>query len=83
MMIRLGRAIRSPSALKGGETDMMKDYIVGGRQYQYEEGKRAKDAKRKQEIFRFLAMSGDDSRLTTLSNLISNGSGYTGEGVEQ
>ena len=44
MMIRLGRAIRSPSALKGGETDMMKDYIVGGRQYQFEEGEQPKDA---------------------------------------
>jgi len=30
--------------LKGGETDMMKDYIVGGRQYQFEEGEQPKDA---------------------------------------
>lgn len=44
MMIRLGRASALPSATKGGETDMMKDYIVGGRQYQYEEGTQPKDA---------------------------------------
>lgn len=28
----------SPCFLKGGETDMMKEYIVNGRQYQFEEG---------------------------------------------
>jgi len=43
-MIRLGEGDALPSAMKGGETDMMKDYIVGGRQYQYEEGTQPKDA---------------------------------------
>jgi hypothetical protein len=33
-----------PSAMKGGETDMMKDYIVGGRQYQFEEGTQPENA---------------------------------------
>ena len=43
-MIRLREGNSSPSAMTGGETDMMKDYIVGGRQYQYEEGTQPKDA---------------------------------------
>ena len=43
-MILLGEGDALPSAMKGGETDMMKDYIVGGRQYQYEEGTQPKDA---------------------------------------
>jgi hypothetical protein len=30
--------------MKGGETDMMKDYIVGGRQYQFEEGTQPENA---------------------------------------
>ena len=43
-MIRLGEGDALPSAMKGGETDMMKDYIVGGRQYQFKEGTQPKDA---------------------------------------
>lgn len=43
-MIRHGRASVLPSALKGGETDMMKDYMVNGRQYQFEEGTQPENA---------------------------------------
>lgn len=43
-MIRHGRASVLPSALKDGETDMMKDYMVNGRQYQFEEGTQPENA---------------------------------------
>ncbi len=39
----------------------------------------SEDAKRKMEVFRLLAVNGDDSRLSMLSRLISEGSGFEGD----